>query len=516
VSGPAVDFAPVFIGWSGYGSGSTDIGVLNAGATAFNGTLPTGFSAWDTTGATTWDSGSAGAGMTLSGGNLTVTKAAVSTWTSVRSNTARGSGKWYFEITASQISSGHVWGQIFGLVNVSFLTNNYVGSNNALGGGAQSGETALLGLSGSWIGTCPTGTTVYVAVDLTAGLVWFAESGAPTNWNGSTSNSPGGTGGISLSNFYNGQCPSGAFGAAIATGGSISGSVNLSTQLTNDIIYVMMSLNTAAAGGTLTPSVTAPGLTFTQRVAHTAADTSVWTFWAPSTAVLSNVTITGSVTCSGSPSQGSLNLIVFGVHGCGSLSAPFDPNASFPAIGGTPVSWTTTDAPDLVVAQLVNSISSTPPLVSGYTTVGSTGVAYGGALCGSGVGSLAKATAGAGSTSWSAISNFAIIDAFTGASAPSTETAVGTLALSAVAFNVTASDARGQAVLALSEMTFTAGANPIGSGLVNLAIAQLQFNIQVYRQETVNMTLAIANPQITSYVLDLSALTKLRQFTVFG
>lgn len=135
--------------------------------------------------------------ITLSGGNLS----AQSTGTSagVRHFTGHSSGKYYWEATTIN------WGG----------TSTEIGlatSSAALAGGGVAGQavvTRSLGgfngsiyingsNSGSQLGGPPSNAVIGIAVDLTAGLIWFRIAPAG-NWNGSgTANPATGIGGLSL------------------------------------------------------------------------------------------------------------------------------------------------------------------------------------------------------------------------------------------------------------------------------------------------------------------------------
>jgi hypothetical protein len=146
-------------------------------------------------GATTWNPSDI-AQATLSNGNLTVTTSGVNT--GVRATTGFTTGKYYWEATAV------TWAGNGSEVGVATASAALLGG--ALAGQAvvTRGTTALGGIhvngtySGSSLGTMSNGTVVGIAVDLTAGLIWFRK--APSgNWNGSgTANPATGTGGISL------------------------------------------------------------------------------------------------------------------------------------------------------------------------------------------------------------------------------------------------------------------------------------------------------------------------------
>lgn len=185
------------LAWGGFGGAApADTATLNAGASAFVGTPPSGFSAWDTSGATTFDPAHLGAGITLSNGNLTASKpGGTSAWSSVLGTTNKRHGKWYFEVTNSSLSN--TFDEIVGVVNTSFSTTNYPGQANSVG--FQVSNNSALGTSGSWPGTSfVQGDTWFIAVDFDAGLIWAANS-ANTQWNlNALANPATGAGGLDI------------------------------------------------------------------------------------------------------------------------------------------------------------------------------------------------------------------------------------------------------------------------------------------------------------------------------
>jgi hypothetical protein len=121
---------------------------INAGAFPFVGTLPSGFSAWDSTaitgtgiggthGPTTWDGVTKNANIALSGGNLVATQnSASSTWCDVRSTSSMNSGGVYFEFTETGQPAG------------------------------------------------PAGHVIGIACDFNRGIMWCKDITAAGNWNG--------------------------------------------------------------------------------------------------------------------------------------------------------------------------------------------------------------------------------------------------------------------------------------------------------------------------------------------
>ena len=127
--------------------------------------------------ATTWNPSDKSALITLSAGNLTAEKTSTAgTWGSVRSTTAKSTGKWYFEVyvdAASGSGDDHFVGVMAGTDSIT----NYCGNG--------SGGYGYYGLNGnkynsatpSAYGAGYTAAAVIgVAYDADAGKVWFAKN----------------------------------------------------------------------------------------------------------------------------------------------------------------------------------------------------------------------------------------------------------------------------------------------------------------------------------------------------
>ena len=138
-----------------------------------------------------------GSGVTLSNGNLTATTAA-GTY-DVRSTSSKATGKKYFEVTIGSGASGNTLG--IGVANASLSLTTCIG--------LDSGNTSIswfdtdaVYFNDSSIGSAETftnGAVVGIAIDFGAQLAWFCNvSTAPTNWNGTSSNTPGVNGGLSF------------------------------------------------------------------------------------------------------------------------------------------------------------------------------------------------------------------------------------------------------------------------------------------------------------------------------
>lgn len=116
-----------FIAFSAFNGDAT---TANTGATQFERDVPSGFSAWG--GA--FDSANKDASITLSNGDLTATGTASSAWKSVRGTSSHTTGKYYFEMSADNVTGGNGW--FAGIENASGSLSSYLGST-ANGAGFQ-------------------------------------------------------------------------------------------------------------------------------------------------------------------------------------------------------------------------------------------------------------------------------------------------------------------------------------------------------------------------------------------
>lgn len=189
------------IAWSTYsGRGvAEDDTILNPGGSAFNGTVPSGYEAWDSSGATDWTNFGPGvytpATHEIHGTNSNGWASALA----VSPGGYRSSGKLYFEyhiLTLAGQAGATFDTQFFGVANNGINLGSYLGSTPNQSVGAQS-QGSIYGATGGWQGA-QQGDYVYVAVDIDNLLIWFATS-ANTDWNNSgTADPTTGVGGISL------------------------------------------------------------------------------------------------------------------------------------------------------------------------------------------------------------------------------------------------------------------------------------------------------------------------------
>ena len=176
-------------------NGAANTGVWTLQPTAASQTYapPAGFQAWDggpvTPSTSVWSAADAAAGsMTLTNGGLTVTPGATGIWNALRSTTSKSSGKLYFEVSNSVAATG--WEFSVGLANAGIVLS---GGSGALGASnysigiitltainVSSGFTANYTPNGpDW--TPPAGTVFGLAIDFTAGQIWFADNNVWTN-----------------------------------------------------------------------------------------------------------------------------------------------------------------------------------------------------------------------------------------------------------------------------------------------------------------------------------------------
>lgn len=136
------------------------------------------------------------ANVTLSNGNLTATHSSTATDSGARSTANKTTGKWYFEVTMSNIHGNFDCAGV--LVPAATYTNfvsqsinclsTFKSSGNIWGGNIYSGKT---------LGAIVNGDVISFAVDLTARRAWLRKNGG--NWNGlalASENPNTGTGGV--------------------------------------------------------------------------------------------------------------------------------------------------------------------------------------------------------------------------------------------------------------------------------------------------------------------------------
>jgi hypothetical protein len=148
---------------------------------------------------TTWNPSDTTTGVTLSGGNLTIT-IALNALRNIRSILGITAGKVYWEYTINTIT-----GQLqFGLANATAVLSNVAATVPSSGNCAlvnTSGVPFVNGvqLSSQSVGAFSAGQVACFAMDFNAQLMWVRRTAAG-NWNNSgTANPATGVGGISVS-----------------------------------------------------------------------------------------------------------------------------------------------------------------------------------------------------------------------------------------------------------------------------------------------------------------------------
>ena len=115
-----------------------------------------------------------GPAITLSGANLVAAKASGTAYNSVLTDTSKTTGKHYFEIviTQSSISANYI---VIGVAPSTASLTNFIGFDSASYGYYQNtGQKVNNNVLASYGSVFAQGHTVCVALDLTAGKIWFA------------------------------------------------------------------------------------------------------------------------------------------------------------------------------------------------------------------------------------------------------------------------------------------------------------------------------------------------------
>lgn len=156
--------------------------------------VPTIFGVYASAGAvsasTTWSTTDKAVQITLSGGDLTATRADGSGpfYASLRGTSSKSAGKWYFEVICIQNPSPTFAGVGVCVANATAPLNNYLGSTSD-GVGYFSGGAVIINSVG--VLTMPgygAGDIVKVALDITNQRIWFKLNGG--NWNNNASADP--------------------------------------------------------------------------------------------------------------------------------------------------------------------------------------------------------------------------------------------------------------------------------------------------------------------------------------
>lgn len=258
------------------------------------------------------------------------------------------------------------------------------------------------------------------------------------------------------------------------SGGSSPLVATLTTTLANDVI-VVVAMGEQSGGGPALASVTAPGLSFAQRVRSNASGrTSLEVWWAIAAAPLSAVAITATFVAAVDDAA----MAVFGVNGC-DLTSPWDSNTSLPAkqsfTAPAAISFSgisTSQPHDLLLAMVANSSPSLGTAPTGFARLASAlngGGAQWGYAC---VDTMAVSTPEVSATfTWQAGISVggasgaeAIFDALTADAGISVSPAVGTAAGTSTALGVSSSTTT---VTAIGTASGTSTALAVGSGVRN-------------------------------------------------
>jgi hypothetical protein len=169
---------------------------------------------------TTWNPSDKNATVTLSGGNLVVTATTSGDYGSTRSIASVTAGKYYWETSITSILALNG----FTYVGVSTSATTLHGSFPQATATAirSQGGNIYVGSTDSTIalGNVGNGTVVCIALDITAGLIWF-RYGAAGQWNLSgTANPATGTGGIDTAAIVSSSAPAFALASVYHNGTS--------------------------------------------------------------------------------------------------------------------------------------------------------------------------------------------------------------------------------------------------------------------------------------------------------
>ena len=122
--------------------------------------------------AITWNPSDKSAKITLSNGNLTLTKTVSTGYSCVRATSFKSSGKWYFEVRSDTQSGTFT----LGIATTGANLNQKVGYGAYGYGYASNGQKSYNGSSGNYGATFSAGDIIRVAFDMDAGKVWFAKN----------------------------------------------------------------------------------------------------------------------------------------------------------------------------------------------------------------------------------------------------------------------------------------------------------------------------------------------------
>lgn len=126
----------------------------------------------------TWNPDDKNANFTLSNGNLTATSA-VSGKKSIRATVSKNANKYYWEISVDAGTANRIH---TGVANASMPLSYYVGQDaNSWGYYSNDGKTYHNGTYASYGDSYTVGDIIGVAIDITAGKMWFSKNGVWQN-----------------------------------------------------------------------------------------------------------------------------------------------------------------------------------------------------------------------------------------------------------------------------------------------------------------------------------------------
>ena len=192
-------------------------GLARANVKSYNGLASASWKTWNglsTVAAVTyatWNPADIGSQLTLSGGNLILTKTTANAWRSVRSTIGKSSGKWYWEITISNTAGQGTPG----VANASASLETAVGLDvNGWSYYGNSGQK-FTNNSGSAYGEAWTNAhTIGVALDMDAGTLIFLKDNVSQ---GTAFSSLSGTLYAAMGLHFNGDTSTVNFGASAMT-----------------------------------------------------------------------------------------------------------------------------------------------------------------------------------------------------------------------------------------------------------------------------------------------------------
>ncbi len=141
-------------------------------------TGPAFFSSVAAAGPVTWNPGDKSSEISLSGGDLTATRATtINNNAAVRATSSKDSGKCYFEISIDTVGTSGGDYSIYGIASAGLSLNNYVGSTTgSYGYEYATGNKYNNGTGAAYGSTLTAGDVLGIAVDLDNGKIWFSKN----------------------------------------------------------------------------------------------------------------------------------------------------------------------------------------------------------------------------------------------------------------------------------------------------------------------------------------------------